>query len=138
MNSTATYGSKTLISTLQRSASIIKSTLKYPENHTFIVGNPNVEEKITKIIPVYSKLGPHFKNNSQKISRWIQKNQDKIIKKIETDGDIFISDISILDSSNKESLLKKGYIKINKEMRVKGDESITIIPFKDFYLEFKR
>jgi valyl-tRNA synthetase len=138
MNSTATYGSKKVISTLQTSASIIKSTLKYPENHNFIVGNPNIEERITKITPVYSKLGPLFKKDSQKISKWIQKNQEQLIKKIETDGDILISDIPIIDSNNTESLLKNGYIQINKEMRVKGNKMSTIIPFKDFYLEYKR
>ncbi len=138
MNSTATYGEEDLILNLKSSASIIKSTLKYPDNHNFIVGKPNIEEKITEINPVYSKLGPFFKKDSQKIINWIKDNQNNIIKKIETDGDMSISDISIINSTSKESLLRNGYINVKKEMRIKGKERITIIPFEGFYLEFQR
>ena len=72
---------------------IIKTTLKYPDSHKFVAGKPDIEEKITKIIPVYSKIGPTFKQDGKKIVDWISKNQDEIIKKIEKKGDIKISDI---------------------------------------------
>lgn len=137
MNSSATYASEELISKFKPSGSIIKSTLKYPDSHSFIVGKPDVEEKITEVTPVYSKLGPFFKQDSQKIVRWIRDNQNGIIKKIEEDGDILISDVSVVNSNVKEGLLKKGYIQVKKETRVKGKEDVTIIPFEGFYLEFQ-
>ncbi len=137
MNSSATYASEDLIAKFKPSGSIIKSTLKYPNSHSFIVGKPDIEEKITEVIPVYSKLGPFFKQDSQKIVKWIHGNQDEIIKKIEEEGDILISDISVVDSDVKEGLLKKGYIQIKKETRIKGKKDVSILPFDGFYLEFQ-
>ena len=55
-----------MISKIKPNESIIKSTLKYPENHEFKPGKPDIEEKITKIKPVYSKIGPTFKNDGKK------------------------------------------------------------------------
>jgi valyl-tRNA synthetase len=136
MNSSVTYASEELISKLKSNKSIIESTLKYPDSHSFIVGKPDIIEKITKVIPVYSKLGPFFKQDSQKIIKWIQDNQDEIIKKIEEYGDILISEISVIDSKLAEGLLKKGYIQIKKEIRMKGKKDVVIIPFDEFYLEF--
>ena len=92
----ATYASKNVISKLKPSESVIKSTLKYPEKHEFISGKPDIQEKIISITPVYSKLGPSFKKDSKKIIKWINDNQDKIIKKIEKE---VIFDYIILGSS---------------------------------------
>jgi len=47
VHSSATYTSETNISKIEPSGSIIKSTLKYPADHKFIVGKPDIEEKIT-------------------------------------------------------------------------------------------
>ena len=137
INTSATYASKETISKLKASESIITSTLKYPKNHSFIAGKPDIEEKIVSVSPVYSKLGPKFTNESKKITKWVQDKQAEIIKKIEEVGDIFISDIPSVQSSFKEGLLKNGYIHVKKETVVKGKKNCTILPFDGFYLEIQ-
>ncbi len=137
INTSATYASKETISKLKASESIITSTLKYPKNHSFIAGKPDIEEKIVSVSPVYSKLGPKFTNESKKITKWVQDKQAEIIKKIEEVGDIFISDIPSVQSSFKEGLLKNGYIQVKKETVVKGKKNCIILPFDGFYLEIQ-
>ena len=135
INTSATYASKEAISKLKASELIIKSTLKYPNNHSFIVGKPDIEEKIVSVSPVYSKLGPKFTKESKNITKWIQEKQTEIIKKIENEGDIFIVDIPTVQCDSNEKLLKNGYIKIKKETVVKGKKNCIIHPFDGFYLE---
>ena len=135
IKASATYASKNVISKLKASESIIKTTLKYPDNHGFIVGKPDIQEKITQVTPVYSKLGPLFKNESKKINQWIDSNQDTIIKKIEKDGEIFFSNIPDASTDIKEGLVKGGYLTVKKETRVKGKKDSKILPFDSFYLE---
>ena len=137
INTSATYASKETISKLKASESIITSTLKYPKNHSFIEGKPDIEEKIVSVSPVYSKLGPKFTNESKKITKWVQDKQAEIIKKIEEVGDIFISDIPLVQPSFKEGLLKNGYIQVKKETVVKGKKNCIILPFDGFYLEIQ-
>ena len=137
INTSATYASKETISKLKASESIITSTLKYPKNHSFIAGKPDIEEKIVSVSPVYSKLGPKFTNEGKKITKWVQDKQAEIIKKIEEVGDIFISDIPSVQSSFKEGLLKNGYIHVKKETVVKGKKNCIILPFDGFYLEIQ-
>jgi len=132
----ATYASKNFIDRIKTSDFIIKSTLKYPKNHKFIVGKPKVEEKITKIKPVFSKIGPTLKSEGKILTAWIQKNNKQIIKTLETEGDILLSDIPILKTDLKEKLLKDGYVQVEKEVNVKGKNS-HILSFEGFYLEIK-
>ena len=132
-----TYTSKDLNNKLKQSESIINSTLKYPKNHEFKPGKPDIEEKIVKIIPVYSKIGPTFKQDGKKIIDWINQNQEEIIKKIEKKGDILFSEIPVLKSDKKQGLLKEGYLQIKKDIKVKGKKDSNIISFDNFYLEFK-
>jgi valyl-tRNA synthetase len=137
INTTATYASKDLISKFKQNMSIIKTTLKYPESHEFITGKPDIEENIAKILPVYSKIGPAFKKDGEKLVKWINENKDRIIKKIEKNGDILFSDIPILDSRQKGGLIEEGFIKVEKDIKVKGKKYSTILSFDDFYLELK-
>jgi len=137
INIIATYSKKDLINKYKTSETIIKSTLKYPESHEFIVGKPNIEEKISKITPVYSKIGPTLKKDGKKLIDWIDKNQVEVIKKIENNKDILISDISAIDSKEKKGLLKDGFIQIKKDTKVKGHKDSKIFTFQDFYIEFK-
>lgn len=132
----ATYASKKVISQIQSNESIIKSTLKYPKNHKFIKGKPAIEEKVTKIVPIYAKIGPDFKEDGKKIVQWLNKNQKEILGKIEKDGDIKISDIPGIKSNKKINLVKDGYLKVEKEAHVKGKDSV-ILSFDGFYLELK-
>ena len=133
-----TYAPKDIISSIKSSESIIKSTLKYPDDHKFIVGKPKIEEKIKKIIPVYSKIGPKFKEDGKKIIRLIDEKQNEIIKKIEKDGDIKILDIRNLALNKNFEMIKDGYIQIKKEIRIKGKKNSRIISFDEFYLEFEK
>ena len=137
INTSATYASKETILKLKASESIITSTLKYPKNHNFIAGKPDIEEKIVSVSLAHSKLGPKFTNESKKITKWVQDKQAEIIKKIEEVGDIFISDIPSVQSSFKEGLLKNGYIQVKKETVVKGKKNCIILPFDGFYLEIQ-
>ncbi len=137
INTSATYAPNETISKLKASESIITSTLKYPKNHSFIAGKPDIEEKIVSVSPVYSKLGPKFTNEGKKITKWVQDKQAEIIKKIEEVGDIFISDIPSVQSSFKEGLLKNDYIQVKKETVVKGKKNCIILPFDGFYLEIQ-
>ena len=136
INTDTTYASEDLISKLKSNKQIIKTTLKYPDNHKFIAGKPDIEEKITSISPVYSKIGPAFKQDSKKLVEWISKNKEEIIKKIEKQEDLNISKIPVIKSSLNQELVKDGYIQIKKESKVKGRDS-TIISFDSFYLEIK-
>jgi len=137
VNSSATYSTANIISHIKPSGSIIKSTLKYPEDHEFIVGKPDIEEKITKVVPVFSKIGPTFKKDGKKLIKWINENQNEIIKKIEKKGDVLFLDIPVISSNEKKGLLKEGYIQIIKEVKVKGKKDSTVLSFDDFYLELK-
>jgi valyl-tRNA synthetase len=137
INTDATYASKELISKLKTNEQIIKTTLKFPDSHKFVVGKPDIEEKITKILPVYSKIGPIFKQDGKILAEWISKNQDEIIKEIKEKGDLQISDIPVLKSSLKQGLIKEGYIQVQKDFKVKGKKDSIIISFDDFYLEIK-
>ncbi len=137
LNTAVTYASEDLISKYKQCEFIIKKTLKYPDSHKFIAGKPDIQEKITKIIPVYSKIGPVLKKDGKNLIKWINENQDEIIKIIEQKGDIILSEISVVDSSKKDGLIKEGYIQIQKEVKVKGKKDSTIKSFDDFYLELK-
>ena len=137
INIVATYASKNQIHKLKQNDSIIKTTLKYPDTHEFIVGKPDIEEKISKIIPVYSKIGPTFKKDGKKLLKWISEKQDFVIKEIEKKGDILISDIQVLDKNEKQGLLNQGYIQVKKETKVKGHKDSKIFTFEDFYIELK-
>jgi valyl-tRNA synthetase len=137
IDSSATYSTPDFILKIKSNESIIKSTLKYPKNHEFIACKPDLEEKITKVIPVYSKIGPTFKQDGKKLAEWINVKQEEIIKKIEKNGDIIISEIPVIKSDKKEGLLKEGYIQIKKDTKVKGKKDSTILSFDGFYLELK-
>ena len=137
INIIATYSKKDLINYYKQSETIIKSTLKYPQTHKFIVGKPDIEEKISKITPVYSKIGPTFKKDGKSLVDWINKNQEEVIKKIEKNKDIFTSDIPVFDTKDKKGLLKEGFIQLKKDTKVKGHINSNIISFDDFYLELK-
>jgi len=137
LNIAATYAPKDMISSIKSSESIIKSTLKYPENHEFIAGKPKVEEKITKIIPKYSKIGPTLKTDAKKLVDWINKNQEKVIEKLEKQGDIKIAEIPDIKINLKDNLIKDGYIEIQKVAQVKGKKNSRILSFDNFYLEIK-
>jgi hypothetical protein len=111
--------------------------LKYPENHEFIKGKPDIEERIDAIKPVYSKIGPVFKKDGKKMINWINDNKDEIISLIEEKGDIEISDIPVIQSELKEMLIKDGYIQVQKQYTVKGKKDSLIVTFENLFLELK-
>jgi len=132
----ATYSINSVISKLKPSSPIIKSTLNLPDNHEFIAGKPEIQEKITAIKPVYSKIGPFFKKDSKKINEWITEHQKELIKKIEKEGDIKWSDIPTLETIvPDEHLIKNGYLVLKKETTLKGKKDRIILKLDDFYIE---
>jgi valyl-tRNA synthetase len=133
----ATYASKQVIHQLEPSEYIIKSTLKLPDNHQFIVGKPEIEERITKVTPVYSLLGPQLKQKSKPLIAWIQRHQDKVIQTIESKGDIYPSDIPDVDLKGNKGLLEQGFIEVKKETMKKGEKTAMLISFDQFYLEHR-
>jgi valyl-tRNA synthetase len=135
---TTTYAPKDSIAQLKTATSVIFSTLRYPDTHTFIAGKPEIQETIIGIEPVYAKLGPMFKTESNKISQWIKDHQDELMKTIESKGDMLITDIPGIKAAKKEGLVKAGYVKVKREPGLKGKKGSTIVSFEDVYLELQR
>jgi valyl-tRNA synthetase len=136
LSSSATYGPQELIDQLKNQEAIIKETLKLPAQHSFIVGKPDIKEVITAIEPAYSKLGPKFKQESQKIISFIKNNQQELISKIEQQGDLTWNDIpnNSITNSN-ESLILNEYVTIKKSSKVTGSElNETLVTFESLYL----
>jgi len=138
MSAIATYAPSEIIMKLKTNDTIIFSTLRYPKNHKFILGKPEIQETITAVEPVFAKLGPAFKTDSSTISQWIKTHQEDIITKIDNEGDILITEIPKVAVRKKEGLLKAGYIKLKRETGLKGKKGSTILSFDGFYVELER
>jgi len=138
VDAVATYAPKETTLKLKTGTSIIFSTLRFPQTHTFIIGKPEVQETITVVEPVFAKLGPTFKTESQKIAQWIKAHQKELIQKIEQGKDVLLSEIPGVTVVKKEGLLKGGYIQTKQEIGVKGKKGSTILSFDGFYLELQR
>jgi valyl-tRNA synthetase len=134
----ATYASKEYLLKIKPSNLIITSTLKFPKNHKFIGKKPDIEEKITRIIPVYAKIGPTLKTEGKKLIKWINQNQAEIIKILEKKEDIKLSEVPDIKTDQKIFLIKDGFIKIEKQVKIKGRKNSKILRFKGFYLEIKK
>jgi len=137
VNIITTYGPKKAISQVKSNKDIVISTLKYPDSHRFLVGKPKIEEKITELKPEYSKIGPNLKSEGKKFVNWMKNNKEKIIEDIEKKGDISFSEIPSLSIKSDEKLVDDGYIKIKKEIKMKGKKDSNIINIDNFYLEIK-
>ncbi|MBN1280652.1 MAG: valine--tRNA ligase [Candidatus Thermoplasmatota archaeon] len=135
---TVTYAAQDLITKLKTNHHIIVSTLKYPQTHQFIAGKPEIQETITAVEPVFSKLGPAFKTDSSTIARWIKENQEKCITIIESKGDLTLSEIPGVAAKKKEGLLKAGYLQVKRDAGLKGKKDSTVLSFDGFYLELQR
>ena len=132
----ATYASEEKIEALKMNSRIILSTLNLPDNHKFIVGKPDIEEKIIEIKPNYSSIGPKLKNEGRKIIEGINKNQVELIKKIENGEDITLSNYLDAESSfSNEKLIHDNYATIIKDIRIKGKKDNNIIKIDDYYIE---
>lgn len=136
LQSSATYGPKDQIAQLKSQADLIKSTLSLPENHSFIEGKPDVEESITAIEPVYAKIGPVFKKDSQKIAAYIKNNQKDLISIIEETGDLKWKDIpDVTASEENNSLLDEEFVHLKRKSHVAGsDADETLVTFGPFYV----
>jgi len=138
MNSSVTYASKEIISKIKPSSSIIISTLKYPQEHKFIEGEPAIEKIIKNVIPVHSKIGPNLKKEGKKFIEYIKNNNKDVIEKIQKNKDISLSDFYPAGSSvPDEKIIQDGYVKLEKEIVIKGKRDHKIVPFEGFYLEIK-
>jgi len=135
LKSSATYGPKEFIDQLRNQETIIKKTLKLPDEHEFIPGKPDIVESITSIEPVYAKLGPIFKKDSQKVASYIKNNQEKLIDIINETGDLTWKEIPHASIANpKESLIQHNFISIKKSSHVPGsDRDETLVTFGPFY-----
>jgi valyl-tRNA synthetase len=134
----ATYAPSEIITRLKPNDTIIFSTLRYPEDHKFIPGKPEIQETVTAVEPIFATLGPTFKTESSTISQWIKDHQEELITKIEKEGDIFLSEIPGIKTKKKEGMLKAGYIKVKREAGLKGKKGSTILSFDGFYVELER
>ena len=136
LSSSATFSTDAeKIARIEPSGSKIISTLNYDPKHEFRY-EPDIQEKIIAIVPVYSKIGPLFKKESKKIIKWIDENQDKLIKKINKKGDISWSDIPPAGLNKSEKLIKNRYIDVIKEPAIKGKEGIKLLHlYDDVYIK---
>ncbi len=138
MNSSVTYASKEIISKIKPSSSIIISTLKYPQEHKFIEGEPAIEKIIKRVIPVHSKIGPNLKKEGKKFIESIKNNNKEVIEKIQKNKDISLTDFYPAGSSvPNEKIVQDGYVKLEKEIVIKGKRDHKIVPFEGFYIEIK-
>jgi hypothetical protein len=112
--------------------------LRYPTTHTFIPGKPEIQETIIAVEPVFSKLGPAFKNESSTIVQWIKTHQEELIAKIENGTDVRISEIPGIKTKTKEALHKSGYLQLKREVGLRGKKGSTIVSFDGFYVELER
>ena len=124
--SSASYSTdKAKIDRIKPSGLKIISTLNYPTTHEFRY-EPDIQQKIIAIAPIYSKIGPLFKKESKKIIKWINENQDELIKKINENGDIYWSDIPHAGSKKSKGLVKEGYIEVIREAAIEGKDGIKL------------
>ena len=130
-----TYASEDFINSIKEGKQIIISTLKYPNNHKFKVGKPEIEERIIKIKPNYAKIGPTLKSDAKKLVDHINNNQEKLIEKLEKDINLKISDIINIKSN--DEFIKDEYLFLEKQTKVKGEKESHILSFENFYLEIK-
>ncbi len=76
---------------IKSSEAIIKSTLKYPLNHQFIVGKPNIQEKVTSVFPKYSTVS--LNNRAQcansELRFWVSDNGSFNLVQRNVDENIF-------------------------------------------------
>lgn len=136
LESSATYGPKDRIEQLKDQETIIKNTLKLPNHHSFIAGKPDIVESITAIEPVYAKLGPVFKKDSQKVASFIKNNQQTLIDLLEKKGDLTWQEIPDASSADQnESLIQQGFVSLKKSSHVPGsDKDETLVTFGSLYL----
>ena len=133
----ATYAPAEIIRKLKTSDTIIFSTLRYPKEHAFIPGKPEIQETIIAVEPVFSKLGPAFKTETPQIIKWIKDHQEEIISKIDNNGDVFLSDIPSINEEKNEGLLHSGYIQVKRGASLKGKKGSRILSFDGFYVEIQ-
>jgi valyl-tRNA synthetase len=135
----ATYAPDPAATHLKKNASIVLSTLKYPQTHEFKAGKPQVHEVITTIDPVYAKLGPLLKAQSKTVTDWIKTHQNDLITHLEKHGDLTFKDLpdATVPTPN-ESLIKNGFLTLKKEIQIKGKKGSTILHFDDIYVEIKK
>ncbi len=140
VHTVATYASEEIIHALQGSRMIVLSTLKYPQDHRFVIGKPMVEEKIRRIIPLFAKIGPTLKQESSNFQAWLEQNHAVVIDKLQKDGDMIMSDVPLAlpKSIQNEYLIRDGYIKLEKESVVSGNKKNIILQFEHFYLELQK
>jgi len=133
--SSATYGPEHMISQLDQNRDVIIDTLKLPEDHSFIAGKPDIIESITRIEPVYAKLGPVFKKDSQKIATYIKNHQQELINRIEETGDLKWKHIPHTEAADQhESLIEHDYVTLKRTSQVVGSEaSERLVTFDSFY-----
>ncbi len=136
LSSSASYGPKKIISQLKDQEEIIKATLKLPKDHLFIIGKPDIAESITKIEPVYAKLGPLFKKDSQTIANYIKNHQQELISIINETGDLKWKDIPpAANPDQNQSILNNNFIRLEKKVMISGsNRNETLINFGSLYL----
>ncbi len=137
LHAVATYASSETARHLKDNKDIIITTLKYPKNHQFIPKKPDVERKITDIQPIHSQIGPIFKNDSKRLVKWIAENKEEIIQTIDETGDYSMETIPILHENTDKKLVKDGFIKVQKETRLKTKKQNILVDFNRFYLEIR-
>lgn len=58
--------------------------------------------------------------------------------KIESGKDVLISEIPGIKTKTKDALHKSGYLKIKREVGLKGKKGSTIVSFDGYYVELER
>ena len=110
------YVSQQDLEMIKPSSSIIKGTLNI-ENLEIREEMPEVEEVITAVKPIYSKIGPKFgSKTSQIIAELKEKDAPQIYEEMKKNGKISISG----------EVISQDYITFEKEFRIKGKKADLI------------
>jgi valyl-tRNA synthetase len=82
------------VSVIEKSIDDIKNTNKV-DNITVQNGKPDLHEKVTKVEPVMSKIGPVFKQDAKKIIDYIANTDpEEIAKILEENGEVAVDNVA--------------------------------------------
>ena len=120
LNKAIIYTTKDKAEIIELSKGTIAGTLRINE---LSISNEalDLEEKITEIVPDYSKLGPKFKDKAKLIVETMNKEKERILRELKEKGVAKIDGYEILPEYIKE---------IKKEITSKGErvEVVNVLP----------
>lgn len=106
-----------LIREIEELSADIKGTMRIKDLNV-MSGKPDINEKVTEIIPQMAKIGPEFKGDAPKVVKYLQsEDMDEIVAKLDKDSEIIIDGCKITWD----------HIEAKKEVVGKTGEKVEVI-----------